>query len=69
MFAKQRNGGYISSDLDSSDDELLKIGMNQAEQMHILASSGINAPDSNIEIDEDFLKRYNKQAKKYFKKQ
>ena len=42
--------------------------MNNAEQMHVLASAGINSSDSDIEIDNDDLRRYRKQAKKYFQK-
>ena len=42
--------------------------MNSAEQMHVLASAGISPSDSSIEIDNNDLQRYRKQAKKYFKK-
>ena len=42
--------------------------MNNAEQMHVLASVGISPSDSDIEIDDDDLRRYRKQAKKYFQK-
>ena len=42
--------------------------MNNAEQMHILASTGISPSDSDIEIDNNDLRRYRKQAKKYFQK-
>ena len=42
--------------------------MNNAEQMHVLASAGISPSDSDIKIDNDDLKRYRKQAKKYFQK-
>ena len=44
--------------------------MNQVEQMHVLASAGISPSDSdsNVEIDEDDLKHYNKQVKKHFNK-
>ena len=43
--------------------------MNGAEQMHVLASAGINPSDDNIEIEDDDLRRYRKQAKKWSKKQ
>ena len=42
--------------------------MNQVEQMHVLASIGINPNERNIDIDDDDLKSYKKQARKYFKK-
>ena len=42
--------------------------MNNAEQMHVLASAGISPSDSDIEIDDDDLRHYRKQAKKYFQK-
>ena len=44
--------------------------MNNAEQMHILASTGISPSDIDIEIDNDNddLRRYRKQANKYFQK-
>ena len=68
MFAKQ----HKSNDSDSSDsdsgDKSWGRGMNNIEQMHVLASAGISPTDSNIEIDKDDLRRYRKQAKKYFKK-
>ena len=68
MFAKKKKGGYDSSDSDSSDDKSWKKEMNQAQQMHVLASAGISPSESNTEIDDDVLKRYKKQAKKYFRK-
>ena len=46
----------------------MKVGMNHAEHMHILASTGISPSDSDIEIDDDNFRRYRKQAKKYFQK-
>ena len=41
--------------------------MSGAEQMHMLASAGINPNDSDIEFDPDDEKRYKKQAKKWSK--
>ena len=69
MFAKQKNNRY-DSNLDSSDDKSWKKGMNQVEQMHVLAPASISPSETNIEIDndDDDLKRCRKQAKKYFKK-
>ena len=67
MFAKQKSGDY-DSDSDSSDNESWKKGMNHAEQMHVLASGGINTSETNIKVDDNDLKRYKKQARKYFKK-
>ena len=42
--------------------------MNQAEQMHVLASAGVDPSDKNIQFDPSDLKRYKKQAKKYLKR-
>ena len=42
--------------------------MNQVESMYVFASAGISTSESNIEIDDDDLKRYMKQLKKFFKK-
>ena len=61
------NHGPDSSDSDPGG-ESWRRGMNNAEQMHVLASAGINPSDSDIEIDKGDLQRYKKQAKKYFKK-
>ena len=58
--------GFNGSDLVSYDDEQpWKKGMNTAEQLHVLASAGINLDDDNIEFDKDKLKAYKKKAKKY----
>ena len=66
MFAKQASGN--SSDSSDSDDEnSWKQGLNQAEQMHVLASAGVAPNERNINFDPSDLKRYRKQAKKYFK--
>ena len=37
--------------------------------MHVLASAGINPSDDNIDFEDDDLRRYRKQAKKWSKKQ
>ena len=55
---KQRRS-YDNSDSDSSsDEESWRRGMSGAEQMHILASSGINPNESNIEFDSSDKQRY-----------
>ena len=60
IFAKQKNGGYDSSDSDSSEDESQNKGTNQVEQIHAIASAGIIPSDSNIESDKDDLKHCKK---------
>ena len=68
MTARHRkNHDSNSSDSDSAD-EAWRRGMNSAEQMHVLASTGISPSNSDIEIDNDDLRCYMKQTKKYFKK-
>jgi hypothetical protein len=47
---------------DSDKEDSWKQGLNQAEQMHVLASANINPNESNIEFDKDDLRRYKKQA-------
>ena len=41
--------------------------MTGAEQMHMIASTGVNLNDSDIEFISDDEKRYRKQAKKWSK--
>ena len=65
MFAKQ---GASSDSSDSDKKDSWKQGLNQAEKMHVLASANINPNKRNIEFDKDDLRRYKKQARKYFKK-
>ena len=65
MFAKHNSGARSS---DSDDEYSWKHGLNQAEQMHVLASASINSNERNIQFDPSNLKRYKKQAKKYFKR-
>ncbi|OEU21421.1 hypothetical protein FRACYDRAFT_235044 [Fragilariopsis cylindrus CCMP1102] len=65
MFAKHTGASSDSS--DSDDDEPWKKGLNQAEQMHVLASAGFDPSERNINFDPSDLKRYKKQAKRYFK--
>ena len=69
---KHRRSSYSSSSSDSSsseDEESWRSGLNGAEQMHVLASAGINPSDDNIDFEDDDLRRYRKQAKKWSKKQ
>ena len=54
-----------SSEESSSDGESWRSGMSGAEQMHMLASTGINPNDSDIEFEPDDERRYRKQAKKW----
>ena len=68
MIAQQcKHQGSDSSGSDS-EDKSLRRELNKAEQMHVLASSGNNPNNSDIEFDRDELRRYKKQARKYFKK-
>ena len=67
MFAKHKSGASSDSS-DSDDDDSWKQGLNQAEQMHVLASAGFDPSERNINFDPSDLKRYRKQAKKYFKR-
>ena len=64
---KQRYSSDSSSDESSSDGESWRSGMSGAEQMHMLASAGINPADSDIEFTSEDEKRYRKQAKKWSK--
>ena len=65
MVAASKSGDSDSSD---SDDEDWRSGMNQAEQMHVLASAGVDPSNKNIQFDPSDLKRYRKQAKRFIKK-
>ena len=65
----KRRRSYSSSDSSSDEEESWRSGLNGAEQMHLLASAGISSSDDNIEIEDDDLRRYRKQAKKWSKKQ
>ena len=59
MFAKQGLGGNSDSS-DSEEEDSWKSGLNQAEQLHVLASANVNTNERNIELDKDDLKRYKK---------
>ena len=56
-----------SSESSSSDGESWRSGMSGAEQMHMLASAGINPNDSDIEFDPEDGRRHKKQAKNWTK--
>ena len=64
---KRQYSSDSSSAESSSDGESWRSGMSGAEQMHMLASAGINPNDSDIEFASDDEKRYKKQAKKWSK--
>ena len=64
---KRRYTSDSSSDESSSDGSSRRSGMSRAEQMHMLASAGINPNNSDIEFDSEDEKRYKKQAKKWSK--
>ena len=69
---KQKGKGkrrYSSSDSDSSngDKESRRSRMTGVEQMYMLASTGINPNDSEIEFESGNEKHYRKQAKKWSK--
>ncbi|OEU07148.1 hypothetical protein FRACYDRAFT_251631 [Fragilariopsis cylindrus CCMP1102] len=63
MFARQASGASSDSS-DSDDEQSWKQGLNQKEQMHVLASAGFDPSERNINFDPSDLKRYKKQAKK-----
>ena len=65
----KRRRSYNSRDSSSDEEESWRSGLDGAEQMHVLASAGINPSDDNIEIENDDLRLYQKQAKKWSKKQ
>ena len=65
----KRRRSYSSSDSSSDEEESWRSSLNGAKQMHVLASAGINPSDNNIEIENDDLRRYRKQAMKWSKKQ
>ena len=64
---KRRYSSDSSSDESSSDGSSWMSRMSRAEQMHMLASAGINPNDSDIEFALEDEKRYKKQAKKWSK--
>ena len=64
---KRRYTSDSSSDESSSDGSTWRSGMSGAEQMHMLASAGINPNNSDIEFASEDEKQYRKQAKKWSK--
>ena len=65
MFAKQQRG-QDGGDLDSDEESSWKNGINQTEQMYLLASASIGSSKEDIEFSKDDLKCYKKQVKNYF---
>jgi hypothetical protein len=63
MIASSKNN---DSDSDSGDASW-RANLSDAEQMHVLATAGISPDDEQIEFDDDELKKYKKQAKKWSK--
>ena len=57
MWAKQGSGCFDSDSDDFNDKDSWKSGLNQAKQMHVLASAGIDPNERNIDIDDDDPKR------------
>ena len=58
---KQRySSDSSSSEKSSSDGESWRSGISGAEQMHMLASAGINPNDSDIEFEPEGERRYKK---------
>ena len=56
MFAKHDKGqDSNSNDPDSSEGKSWRRNMNNAKQMHVLASAGINPSEHNIDITNDDL--------------
>ena len=47
-----------SSESSSSEDESWRSGISGVEQMHMLASAGINPNDSDIEFEPEDERRY-----------
>ena len=64
-LAKHRKHDSDSSDSDSSSVDSWRRGMSKAEQMHVLASSGNDPNDSDIEFDKSEIWLYRKQTKKW----
>ena len=70
----KRRGRYSSdsSGSESSSSEgtrSWRSGMSGAEQMHMIASAGLNPNDSDIEFEPEDERRYKKQAKKWSRSQ
>ena len=64
-LAKHRKHNLDSSDSDASSVDSWRRGISKAEQIHVLASSGNDPNDSDIEFDKGEIRRYRKQAKKW----
>jgi hypothetical protein len=55
------------NDSDSDSVDTWRANLSDAEQMHVLAAAGISPDDEQIEFDNDDLRKYTKQAKKWSK--
>ena len=66
MYTKQHHS-HDDSDSNYDEEETRRNGLNQAEQMHILASVNINPSEDDIKFSKDDFKRYSKEGKGYFK--
>ena len=64
---KHYSSSSSSSESSESEEESRRSGMSRTEQMHLLASAGINPNDSDIEFEPYDERRYRKQAKKWTK--
>lgn len=62
MIAKSKE-----NDSDSDSGDTWRTNLSDAEQMHVLAAAGISPDDEDIEFEDDDLKLYKKQAKKWSK--
>ena len=55
----------VSESSSSEDSRSWRSGMSGAEQMHMIASAGLDPNDSDIEFDPEDERKYRKQAKKW----
>ena len=67
LAKERRKHDSDSSDSDSSIDSWRR-GLSKAEQMHVLASSGNDPNDSDIEFDKSEIRRYKKRTRKWYSK-
>ena len=62
MYAKHNQSASDSNFDPDNENELLSYGLNQAKQVHILASTNISLSKDDIESSKNDLKRYNLEA-------
>jgi hypothetical protein len=62
MIAKSKD-----NDSDSDSVDTWRANLSDAEQMHALAAASIIPDDEQIEFDDNDLRKYTKQAKKWSK--